>query len=178
MINSLSSFSTVSLFSQSSKTIETNAGNYDILQNFGISNTIKDYIQIHMTSEYLSDSLAFNREKREMDFSYTSKEIYSLNSSLPSTEDKADGMKNELIKMERKVGGKSLNEKRRQKPFRIFYKSPLMERNKYKIKHTCCYPKCKRTFTASGWLKAHLDEHFKELCKCDFNVQFYIMYVI
>ena len=110
MINSLSSLSTVSLFSQSSKTIKTKSGNYDILQNFGISNTIKDYIQVQMTSEYLSDSLAFNREKREMDFSYTSKEINSLNSSLPSTEDKADGMKNELIKMERKVKGKSLNE--------------------------------------------------------------------
>ena len=172
MINCLSSISTVSLSSQSSKTIDTKPGNYEILQKFGISNTIKDYMQIHISSQYLSDSLSFNRENREIDLSYTSKEINSLNSSLPSTEDKADAMKKESIKEERKMKGKALKEKRRLKLFRIFYKAPCVERNKYKIIHSCCYPKCKRTFTSSGWFKAHLDEHLKELCKCDFNVQF------
>ena len=157
MINSLSSLSTVSLSSQSSNTIETKPTNYEILQNFGISNTIKDYIHLHMTSQYLSDSLTFNRENREIDLSYTSQEINSLNGSLPSTEDKADGIKYESIKGERKVNGKSLKEKRKQKLFRILYKVPCTERHKYKVIHSCSYPKCKRTFTSSGWLKAHLD---------------------
>lgn len=75
MINSLSSLSTVSLSSQSSNTNEIKPTNYEILQNFGIYNTIKDYIHLHMTSQYLSDSLTFNRENREIDLSYTSQEI-------------------------------------------------------------------------------------------------------
>ena len=169
MINSFSSFSIVSLSSQSSNTTESKSAYYETLQNFGISNTIQDYIHLPITSQYLSDSLTCHRENRESDLSYSSKEINSIYSSLPSTEEKADAMKHESIKEDRK---KSLKEKRRLKLFRIFYKAPCMERNKYKIIHCCSYPKCKRTFTSSGWLKAHLDEHLKDLCKCAFNVQF------
>ena len=39
----------------------------------------------------------------------------------------------------------------------------LEEKNKYKLYHKCCYPNCNRTFSSSGWLKAHLKEHLKEI---------------
>ena len=39
----------------------------------------------------------------------------------------------------------------------------LKEKNKYKIYHKCCYPGCSRTFSSSGWLKAHLKDHLKQI---------------
>lgn len=93
MINSFSSLSTVSLSSQSSNTTESKSAYYETLQNFGISNTIQDYIHLPITSQYLSDSLTCHRENRESDLSYSSKEINSIYSSLPSTEEKTDAMK-------------------------------------------------------------------------------------
>ena len=39
----------------------------------------------------------------------------------------------------------------------------LEEKNKYKLYHRCCYPCCNRTFSSSGWLKAHLKEHLKQI---------------
>ena len=33
-------------------------------------------------------------------------------------------------------------------------------------------PQCGRTFSSSGWLKAHFEEHLKELEKNNFNVLF------
>ena len=37
------------------------------------------------------------------------------------------------------------------------------EKNKSKLFHKCCYPGCNRTFSSSGWLKAHLDKHLKKI---------------
>ena len=39
----------------------------------------------------------------------------------------------------------------------------LEEKNKNKLYHKCCYPGCNRTFSSSGWLKAHLKEHLKQI---------------
>ena len=39
----------------------------------------------------------------------------------------------------------------------------LEEKNKFKLFHKCCYPGCERTFSSSGWLKAHLDKHLKKI---------------
>ena len=47
-----------------------------------------------------------------------------------------------------------------------------LENVKYKLFHKCCYPNCGRTFSSSGWLKAHFEEHLKELEKNNFNVLF------
>ena len=35
--------------------------------------------------------------------------------------------------------------------------------NEYKLFHKCCYPRCNRTFSSSGWLKAHFKEHLKQI---------------
>jgi hypothetical protein len=50
--------------------------------------------------------------------------------------------------------------------FSQFYEinSITMEnKNKYKLYHKCCYPGCNRTFSSSGWLKAHLKIHLKQI---------------
>ena len=39
----------------------------------------------------------------------------------------------------------------------------LEEKNRYKLYHRCCYPCCNRTFSSSGWLKAHLKDHLKQI---------------
>ena len=39
----------------------------------------------------------------------------------------------------------------------------LEEKNKFKLFHKCCYPGCNRTFSSSGWLKAHLDKHLNKI---------------
>lgn len=44
----------------------------------------------------------------------------------------------------------------------------LLEKNKFKLFHKCCFPDCKRTFSSSGWLKAHYKEHLKELHKSNY----------
>ena len=36
----------------------------------------------------------------------------------------------------------------------------LENKNKSKLYHKCCYPGCNRTFSSSGWLKAHLKKLF------------------
>ena len=50
--------------------------------------------------------------------------------------------------------------------FSKFYEinSITMEnKNKFKLYHKCCYPGCNRTFSSSGWLKAHLKIHLKQI---------------
>lgn len=46
------------------------------------------------------------------------------------------------------------------------------EMNKYRLFHKCNFPNCNRTFSSSGWLKAHFDEHYKEIQQHKFCVLF------
>ena len=46
------------------------------------------------------------------------------------------------------------------------------ELNKYRIFHRCNFPNCNRTFSSSGWLRAHFDEHFKEIKGHAFSILF------
>ena len=43
---------------------------------------------------------------------------------------------------------------------------------KYKLFHKCCFPGCSRTFSSSGWLKAHLKDHLKQLENNWFSLAF------
>lgn len=45
-------------------------------------------------------------------------------------------------------------------------------KNKFKFYHKCNFPGCNRTFSSSGWLKTHLDEHILEIQNDDFNKDF------
>lgn len=44
--------------------------------------------------------------------------------------------------------------------------------NEMKLYHKCNFPECSRTFSSSGWLKSHLDDHMKEIQLHDFNTEF------
>ena len=46
------------------------------------------------------------------------------------------------------------------------------QQNKYKMFHKCNFPNCGRTFSSSGWLKSHFNEHLKLLKKNKFNILF------
>ena len=56
------------------------------------------------------------------------------------------------------------------KLFEIAYK--YKGKLKYKLFHKCCFPGCNRTFSSSGWLKAHLKEHLKQIENNWFNKAF------
>ena len=43
---------------------------------------------------------------------------------------------------------------------------------KYKLFHKCCYPGCDRTFSSSGWLKAHFKEHLNQIHNSHYSLMF------
>jgi hypothetical protein len=45
-------------------------------------------------------------------------------------------------------------------------------KNKYKFYHKCNFPSCNRTFSSSGWLKTHIEEHMMEIHSDEFNKDF------
>lgn len=47
-------------------------------------------------------------------------------------------------------------------------------KNKFKFYHKCNFPGCTRTFSSSGWLKTHLDEHMLQIKNDEFNSDFNI----
>ena len=48
----------------------------------------------------------------------------------------------------------------------------IQDKMKYKLFHKCCYPGCNRTFSSSGWLKAHFKEHLKQIHNSQFSQLF------
>ena len=69
---------------------------------------------------------------------------------------------------------KAYKSKLKSKFYRIYESNSkdYLEKVKYKLFHKCCFPNCGRTFSSSGWLKAHFEEHIKELKKNSFNILF------
>ena len=69
---------------------------------------------------------------------------------------------------------KAYKSKLKSKFYRIYETNSkdYLEKVKYKLFHKCCFPNCGRTFSSSGWLKAHFEEHIKDLKKNSFNILF------
>ena len=69
---------------------------------------------------------------------------------------------------------KAYKSKLKSKFYRIYEinSKDYLEKVKYKLFHKCCFPNCGRTFSSSGWLKAHFEEHMKDLKKNSFNILF------
>ena len=69
---------------------------------------------------------------------------------------------------------KAYKSKLKSKFYRIYESNSkdYLEKVKYKLFHKCCFPNCGRTFSSSGWLKAHFEEHIKDLKKNSFNILF------
>ena len=62
-------------------------------------------------------------------------------------------------------GVKAYKSKHKSKYIKIYETNSINfnEKNKYKLFHKCCYPGCNRTFSSSGWLKAHFKNHLKQI---------------
>ena len=95
-------------------------------------------------------------------------EINSKNKLINKLEKKKDIIQNDeeaLTKDDSNLVVKSYKSKYKNK-FKDIYENNsiiLKNKNKYKLYHKCCYPGCNRTFTYSGWLKAHYKIHLKEI---------------
>ena len=69
---------------------------------------------------------------------------------------------------------KAYKSKLKSKFFKIYEinSKDYLENVKYKLFHKCCFPNCGRTFSSSGWLRAHFEEHKNELKNNTFNILF------
>ena len=69
---------------------------------------------------------------------------------------------------------KAYKSKLKSKFFKIYEinSKDYLEKVKYKLFHKCCFPNCGRTFSSSGWLRAHFEEHKNELKNNTFNILF------
>ena len=87
--------------------------------------------------------------------------------TMPSQEclEKSNKKNCEKIKKNNNYLFKAYKSKLKKKYSKLYEKNSinLQERNKFKLFHKCCYPGCTRTFSSSGWLKSHLNEHLKQL---------------
>ena len=70
-----------------------------------------------------------------------------------------------LNKEESDLAIKSYKSKYKNKYQDIYENNSIIfkNKNKYKLYHKCSYPGCNRTYTYSGWLKAHYKVHLKEI---------------
>ena len=97
-------------------------------------------------------------------------EINSKNKLINQLKRKKDIIQNDeeaLTKDDSNLAVKSYKSKYKNK-FKDIYENNsilLQNKNKYKLYHKCCYPGCNRTFTYSGWLKAHYKKHLNEIQK-------------
>jgi hypothetical protein len=97
-------------------------------------------------------------------------EINSKNKLINQLKKKKDIIQNDeeaLTKDDSNLAVKSYKSKYKNK-FKDIYENNsilLQNKNKYKLYHKCCYPGCNRTFTYSGWLKAHYKKHLNEIQK-------------
>ena len=75
---------------------------------------------------------------------------------------------------QQKILVKAYKSKLKSKFYQIYENNSqqLKEKVKYKIFHKCNYPSCGRTFSSSGWLNSHFNEHLKDLKKHRFNIMF------
>lgn len=69
---------------------------------------------------------------------------------------------------------KAYRSKLKTKFYKIYEENSInyQENVKYKLFHKCSFPHCGRTFSSSGWLRAHFNEHLKKMEMHPFNVLF------
>lgn len=69
---------------------------------------------------------------------------------------------------------KAYKSKHKRKFYQIYEHNSKQAKSihQYKMFHKCNFPHCGRTFLSSGWLKAHFDEHLKEMDNVPFNILF------
>ena len=110
-------------------------------------------------------NIKYNVIKKEMSSNYN-KSINNISSytTIPS-QDCLNKNNSEIISNNNNYMIKAYKSKLKKK-YGHLYKinsKELEEKNKFKLYHKCCYPDCNRTFSSSGWLKAHLKKHLKQI---------------
>lgn len=194
MSNSSNSLSTTSVSSEISFILPKT--NENILKNFGIDESIFNLrnTPIHLFKPF---PLRKNFSKRNGQNSFSTMnalvskenleieniELYQENDEeyLPeSVDEKANrflntetNFFNDYEKSERQII-KAYKSKHKSKFYQIYQHNSQQTRSihQYKMFHKCNFPHCNRTFSSSGWLKAHFDEHLKEMNNAPFNILF------
>ena len=134
--------------------------NDNLLLNFGEKITLNDN-----NNQYYSNSIFFPFNTENNIFSnFSQNQIMNLNKIIEEMNKSYENRK--VIK--------AYKSKLKSKFYKIyeFNSKDYLEKVKYKLFHKCCFPNCGRTFSSSGWLKAHFEEHIKDLKKNKFNILF------
>lgn len=155
---------------------------FELIQNFptkdvfprtdnkNISNLNKSHRLVE--NEISTSILIEGKSEHEIKNKFSGKEkLIEINSEkklINKLNKKKDIIQNDdeaLTKDDSNLAVKSYKSKYKNK-FKDIYESNSIiykNKNKYKLYHKCCYPGCNRTFTYSGWLKAHYKKHLKEI---------------
>jgi hypothetical protein len=134
--------------------------NDNLSLNFGEKITLNDN-----NNQYYSNSIFFPFNTENNIFSnFSQNQIMNLNKIIEEMNKSYENRK--VIK--------AYKSKLKSKFYKIyeFNSKDYLEKVKYKLFHKCCFPNCGRTFSSSGWLKAHFEEHIKDLKKNKFNILF------
>ena len=134
--------------------------NDNLLLNFGEKIILNDN-----NNQYYSNSIFFPFNNENNIFSnFSQNQIMNLNKIIEEMNKSYENRK--VIK--------AYKSKLKSKFYKIyeFNSKDYLEKVKYKLFHKCCFPNCGRTFSSSGWLKAHFEEHIKDLKKNKFNILF------
>ena len=134
--------------------------NDNLLLNFGEKIILNDN-----NNQYYSNSIFFPFNTENNIFSnFSQNQIMNLNKIIEEMNKSYENRK--VIK--------AYKSKLKSKFYKIyeFNSKDYLEKVKYKLFHKCCFPNCGRTFSSSGWLKAHFEEHIKDLKKNSFNILF------
>lgn len=113
-----------------------------------------------------TDSEAEAEENAEIDYKITEKDMVKLQLAVKNINKDIVNDTNKIIK-----AYKSSLKLRNMNVYNET-SSYVNEINKLKLYHKCNYPDCNRTFSSSGWLSSHLDDHINDLKKGDFNIKF------
>lgn len=144
----------------------------DMTENQLLSNVEKNsYDLIIKQNSNLSDynntdAEAEAEEKAEIDYKITEKDMVKLQLAVKNINKDIVNDTNKIIK-----AYKSSLKLRNMNVYNET-SSYVNEINKLKLYHKCNYPDCNRTFSSSGWLSSHLDDHINDLKKGDFNIKF------
>ena len=134
--------------------------NDNLLLNFGEKIILNDN-----NNQYYSNSIFFPFNTENNIFSnFSQNQIMNLNKIIEEMNKSYENRK--VIK--------AYKSKLKSKFYKIyeFNSKDYLEKVKYKLFHKCCFPNCGRIFSSSGWLKAHFEEHIKDLKKNKFNILF------
>ena len=138
---------------------------YNQNSNSNLSNIIDYNYNFDNNNQYYSNSIFFPFNNENNIFSnFSQNQIMNLNKIIEEMNKSYENRK--VIK--------AYKSKLKSKFFKIYEinSKDYLEKVKYKLFHKCCFPNCGRTFSSSGWLRAHFEEHKNELKNNTFNILF------